>query len=151
MITLEEAEKIRDKKLKELSKSYKDNIIQTGFKEFELGWILYFNSEKFVKNGLTEYMLLGAGVIIIDKNDGSVTSLATHPIQEFIGFTIEELYKKEKYSIPIKNEQERIEAYNKQHEINLKKDEKRQRKLLEEERNNTSFRKIYRMLKSLFE
>lgn len=115
-----------------------------------MGWILFFNTETFVLYGSTENdVLLGAGVIIIDKNDGSTTSLATHPVQELIGITIEELYKKEKYNIPIENEKERIAKWEEEHEISLKRDRDMQQKLIEEEKKKKSFfYKIFRAIKN---
>lgn len=107
MITLEEAEVIRDEQLKKLSKSYKTEVIQSNFREFELGWILYFKT----KDPNKDRELFQAGVIVIDKNDGSTTPIHLHIIQSESGITIEELYKQDKYNIPIENEKERIENF----------------------------------------
>lgn len=150
MITFEEAEIIRDEQLKKISKSHRTKIVQASFREFELGWILSFNGEKYIKNGSLEDILLGAGVIIIDKNDGSTTSLATHPVYELIGISIEELYKKEKYNIPIENEKGRIENFFQKNKINSETKEIKRLKSLEERevhKKTSLFYKIYNFIK----
>lgn len=118
MITFEEAESIRDNCLAKLSKKHKTKIIQINLKKFELGWVLSYKTENPNKDNI----LFGDGVIIIDANDGSTMAISLHLYQDVSGITLIELYKQEKYDIPIENEKERIENFFQKNIFNSEKE-----------------------------
>ncbi|WP_338812321.1 hypothetical protein V9L05_13040 [Bernardetia sp. Wsw4-3y2] len=110
MISFKQVEILKDKCLNDLSKVYKTKIVQTKLREFDLGYILYYNTETCVLSGSHD-VFLGDGCMVIDKNDGSIKSVSIHPVQAFGGITVEDVYKKEKYGIPIENEQEKLHKF----------------------------------------
>ncbi len=53
--------------------------------ERDFGWVLFYNSKKFLESGEFQYKLAGNGPVIVNKRSGEVEFCASHkPVDECI-------------------------------------------------------------------
>ncbi|KAA2243182.1 hypothetical protein F0L74_11750 [Chitinophaga agrisoli] len=91
MITREDAIKIADEYLKSKSEKskYEFVLLTDAIKEFEYGWIFFYQNKKYLETGDEMHLLGGNGPIVVNKFDGSIFKLGTarkpgYYIEEYI-------------------------------------------------------------------
>jgi hypothetical protein len=85
MISKEEAINIAIKYLKEESTTYDLALLTEHTIEFELGWVFFYQSRKYIESGDYRDMLGGNAPFIVNKNDGSIHVTGTsYRIEKYI-------------------------------------------------------------------
>jgi hypothetical protein len=85
MLSKENAIDIAANYLKEISAKYELVLLLEETKEFELGWVFFYQSRKFIESGDCRDMLGGNAPIIVNKRDGSVHVAGTsHAVEKYI-------------------------------------------------------------------
>ncbi|WP_338814330.1 YrhB domain-containing protein [Bernardetia sp. Wsw4-3y2] len=91
--------------LKKLSKSHKTEIVVESMQENNFGWVYTYNTKEFTNNKDSLNRLFGQGYLVIDKSDGSLNTVDLTIEEEVIGIDVSQKYMKQKYNIPIPNEE----------------------------------------------
>ncbi len=95
MISFERAKEMASNKLKEIeSRSFsKLAFLEQRTREFEYGWVFFYQSEEFIRTGKSETRVGGNAPLIVDKYKGDVHITGTAKrIEEYI----DEYCKKQK-------------------------------------------------------
>ena len=89
MITVERAFQIARNKLNEYEEQpvegEKLQLLDDLTLEFDFGWVFFYNTERFIKDGNYAYALAGNSPLIVDRVDGSIHHTGTaKPIDYYI-------------------------------------------------------------------
>lgn len=87
MLTLPEATIMITKYLKNLETTPPIDLklLEESTKEFELGWVFFYQSKEFVETGEIFSSLAGNGAIIVNKYDSSIHQTGSaHPVEHYI-------------------------------------------------------------------
>ena len=85
MITKEEATEIAANYVKGLSTRYEIALLHNETKEFDLGWVFFYQSQKFIVSGDYKDMIAGNAPLIVNKYDGNISITGTaYPIEKYI-------------------------------------------------------------------
>lgn len=73
MLTRAEAIQLVSERLRQMSSP--DDVlivVDEGTIEREFGWVLFYNSRKFIETGDYRFQLAGNGPVMVNKDDGSI-------------------------------------------------------------------------------
>ena len=66
-------------------RKYKFALIEERTREEDFGWVLFYNTEEFVRTGDRAWQLAGNAPLIVDRVSGVLTVTGTaHPIEHYI-------------------------------------------------------------------
>ncbi|HVU95794.1 MAG TPA: YrhB domain-containing protein [Puia sp.] len=85
MLSKENAIDIASNYVKEKSVKYELVLLTDKTIEFELGWVFFYQSLKYIESGDYRDRLTGNAPIIVNKFNGSITVTGTaYPVQRYI-------------------------------------------------------------------
>lgn len=85
MLTKAEALELVSRQLEAMSPADEFVVIEGKTEERGFGWVVFYNSRKFVETGESRYRLAGNGPVIVNKHDASVEFFgAARPVSEVI-------------------------------------------------------------------
>src|SRR5258707_1114653 len=62
----------------------KSHLIITQEKEYDCGWVFYYNTREFIVDGTSSSRLAGNWPYIVSREDGSIHETGNRPLQEYL-------------------------------------------------------------------
>lgn len=74
MLTKSEALQVVNDKLKQMSATIGHQlvIVEEKTRETSFGWVIFYDSQKFIETNDMQFAIAGNGSVMVDKNSGSV-------------------------------------------------------------------------------
>jgi len=81
MITKKEAIKLVEKQLRKIEFEENYRIDELNTKEHDWGWVIYYNTERFLETNDSQFALMGNGPFLVHRENGKIESVSSSEIE----------------------------------------------------------------------